>query len=277
VVWINGTNQFDAAVGFGGYKESGFGREGGREGMANYLKPNWEKALKPAPALPAVTLSSSANPLDSHGLDQTAKMYIGGKQARPDSGYNRPVVGPDGKLVGEVGEGNRKDIRNAVEKARGALGWASTAAHSRAQVLYFLAENLDYRRDEFAARIKAQTGVDGTEEVEQSIERIFAFAGWADKYDGAVHNPPMRAIAAAMVEPLGVIGIVAPDSKPLLSVSTLLASTLAMGNCVVLVPSQTAPLSATDLYQVLETSDVPAGVVNIVTGDALTLGKTLAE
>lgn len=277
VVWINGTNQFDAAVGFGGYKESGFGREGGREGMANYLKPKWEKALKPAPALPVLTPAASPNPLDSHGLDQTAKMYIGGKQARPDSGYNRPVYGPDGKLVGEVGEGNRKDIRNAVEKARGALSWGTTAAHTRAQVLYFLAENLDYRRDEFAARLKAQTGLDGAEEVEQSIERIFAFAGWADKYDGAVHNPPMRAIAAAMVEPLGVIGIVAPDSKPLLSVSTLLASTLAMGNCVVLVPSQTAPLSVTDLYQVLETSDVPAGVVNIVTGDSLSLAKTLAE
>lgn len=277
VVWINGTNQFDAAVGFGGYKESGFGREGGREGMANYLKPKWKKALKPAPALPVVTPAASPNPLDSHGLDQTAKMYIGGKQARPDSGYNRPVFGPDGKLVGEVGEGNRKDIRNAVEKARSALSWGTTAAHSRAQVLYFLAENLDYRRDEFAARLKAQTGLDGTEEVEQSIERIFAFAGWADKYDGAVHNPPMRAIAAAMVEPLGVIGIVAPDSKPLLGVSTLLASALAMGNCVVLVPSQTAPLSVTDLYQVLETSDVPAGVVNIVTGDSLSLAKTLAE
>lgn len=277
VVWINGTNQFDAAVGFGGYKESGFGREGGREGMANYLKPKWEKALKPAPALPVVTPAASPNPLDSHGLDQTAKMYIGGKQARPDSGYNRPVYGPDGKLVGEVGEGNRKDIRNAVEKARGALSWGTTAAHTRAQVLYFLAENLDYRRDEFAARLKAQTGLDGAEEVEQSIERIFAFAGWADKYDGAVHNPPMRAIAAAMVEPLGVIGIVAPDSKPLLSVSTLLASSLAMGNCVVLVPSQTAPLSVTDLYQVLETSDVPAGVVNIVTGVSLSLAKTLAE
>src|SRR5690606_31823711 len=119
----------------------------------------WEKALKPAPALPVVTPAASPNPLDSHGLDQTAKMYIGGKQARPDSGYNRPVFGPDGKLVGEVGEGNRKDIRNAVEKARSALSWGTTAAHSRAQVLYFLAENLDYRRDEFAARLKAQTGL----------------------------------------------------------------------------------------------------------------------
>ncbi|WP_375450149.1 aldehyde dehydrogenase family protein [uncultured Devosia sp.] len=276
VVWINGTNNFDAAVGFGGYKESGFGREGGREGMAAYLKPRWEKDLKPAPsAKPAA--SKSVNPLDTGHLDQTAKMYIGGKQARPDSGYDRPVFDPSGKLIGEVGEGNRKDIRNAVEAARAALGWATTAAHTRAQILYFLAENLDYRRDEFAARITAQTGEDGAEEVALSVERLFAFAGWADKYDGAVHNPPQRTVAVAMVEPLGVIGVVAPPSRPLLGAIALIAPALAMGNPVVLVPSARAPLSVTDLYQVIETSDVPNGVINIVTGDSVTLARSLAE
>ena len=171
-------------------------------------------------------------------------MYIGGKQARPDSGYSRPVHGPDGKLVGEVGDGNRKDIRNAVEAARAALGWGTTAAHTRAQILYFLAENLDYRRDEFAARIKAQTGKDGAEEVAQSVERLFAFAGWADKYDGAVHNPPIRAVAVAMVEPIGVLGIVAPPSRPLLGSIALLAPAIAMGNPVVLVPSEQSRRSA---------------------------------
>ena len=276
VVWINGTNNFDAAVGFGGYKESGFGREGGREGMSAYLKPAWEKTLKPAPAQ-APAKAAAANPLDTGSLDQTAKMYVGGKQARPDSGYNRPVLGPKGELVGEVGEGNRKDIRNAVEAARKALSWGTTAAHTRAQILYFLAENLDYRRDEFAARIKAQTGENGADEVAQSVERLFAFAGWADKYDGAVHNPPQRMIATALVEPLGVLGIVAPPSRPLLGSIALLAPALAMGNPVVLVPSERSPLSITDLYQVLETSDVPNGVVNIVTGDSVTLAKTLAE
>ncbi|MBE0581702.1 aldehyde dehydrogenase family protein [Devosia sp.] len=276
VVWINGTNNFDAAVGFGGYKESGFGREGGREGMSSYLKPAWEKDLKPAPVAKAVA-AKPANPLDASHLDQTAKMYIGGKQARPDSGYSRPVLGPKGDLIGEVGDGNRKDIRNAVEAARAALGWSTTAAHSRAQILYFLAENLDYRRDEFAARIKAQTGEDGAKEVALSVERLFAFAGWADKYDGAVHNPPLRAVAAAMVEPLGVMGIVAPAALPLLGSVALIAPALAMGNTVVLVPSSQSPLSMTDLYQVMETSDVPAGVVNIVTGDSVALAKTLAE
>jgi aldehyde dehydrogenase (NAD+) len=276
VIWINGTNNFDAAVGFGGYKESGFGREGGREGMAVYMKPVWEKSLKAA-LVAAAPAKAAANPLDTGHLDQTAKMYIGGKQARPDSGYDRPVLGPKGELVGEVGEGNRKDIRNAVEAARAALGWGTTAAHARAQILYFLAENLDYRRDEFAARIKAQTGEDGTEEVAQSVERLFAFAGWADKYDGAVHNPPQRMIATALVEPLGVLGIVAPQSRPLLGSIALLAPALAMGNTVVLVPSDRSPLSMTDFYQVLETSDMPSGVVNIVTGDSVTLAKTLAE
>jgi aldehyde dehydrogenase (NAD+) len=275
-------------VGFGGYKESGFGREGGREGMAVYLKEAWEKELKPRPAPKGTKVSSSPHgelvePRGRGGdgadgfIDRTAKMYIGGKQARPDSGYSRAIHGSGGDFVGEVGEGNRKDIRNAVEAARAALGWGTAHAHLRAQILFYLGENLDYRRDEFAARIKAQTGEDGREEVAASVERLFAFAGWADKYDGAVHNPPIRAIAAAMVEPIGVMGIVAPPARPLLGAIALLAPAIAMGNPVVLVPSEHSPLSMTDFYQVLETSDVPSGVVNIVTGSAKTLAMVLAE
>jgi aldehyde dehydrogenase (NAD+) len=277
VVWINSTNNFDAAVGFGGYKESGYGREGGKEGMAVYLKPKWEKELKPfaAPKAP-----EHGGEIDEGGIDQTAKMYIGGKQARPDSGYSRPVYGPGGEIVGEVGEGNRKDIRNAVEAARAALGWGTTTAHSRSQILYFLAENLEYRSDEFAKRLRAQTGeslASAQKEVAASVERLFAFAGWADKYDGAVHNPPARMIAVAMVEPIGVMGIVAPPSRPLLGSIALIAPALAMGNPVVLVPSERSPLSVTDLYQVIETSDVPSGVINIVTGPSASLAKTMAE
>jgi aldehyde dehydrogenase (NAD+) len=207
-------------------------------------------------------------------------MYIGGKQARPDSGYSRAVLGPAGEMVGEVGEGNRKDIRNAVEAARAALGWGTTAAHTRAQILYFLGENLEYRADEFAKRLRAQTGeslASAQKEVAASVERLFAFAGWADKYDGAVHNPPSRTVALAMVEPIGVIGILAPPSRPLLGSIALLAPAISMGNPVVLVPSERSPLSVTDLYQVIETSDVPSGVINIVTGGSASLAKTLAE
>jgi aldehyde dehydrogenase (NAD+) len=277
VVWINSTNQFDAAVGFGGYRESGFGREGGKEGMGAYLKPEWEKKLKAAPALklPAPSGESAGT-----GIDRTAKLYIGGKQARPDSGYARAVFGADGKVLGEVGEGNRKDVRNAVEAARGALGWSKATAHLRSQILYYLGENLEARKAEFADRIRSMTGVSANaakREVDLSVERLFAFGGWADKFDGAVHNPPARMMAVAMVEPLGVLAIAAPDENPLLGAIALLAPAIAMGNVTVLVPSAPHPLAMTDFYQVLETSDVPSGVVNIVTGAKRDLGKTLAE
>lgn len=277
VVWVNCANQFDAAAGFGGYKESGFGREGGREGMSVYLKPTWEKKLKPTtPVKPVEKITGFENP----GIDQTAKNYIGGKQARGDSGYARTILTPDGKDIGEVSNGNRKDIRNAVEAARKALGWGTKTAHLRAQILYFLGENLDYRKDEFANRLRLMTGVSASvakKEVDLSVERLFAFAGWADKYDGAVHNPPMRAIATAMVEPIGVIGISAPDENPLLAATSMLAPAVAMGNTIVLVPSKQHPLCVTDLYQVIETSDMPGGVINIVTGDNSALAQVMAE
>lgn len=277
VVWINSTNNFDAAVGFGGYKESGFGREGGKEGMRAYLRPEWELKLKSLGKAPA---QAKPKLFATDGIDRTAKLYVGGKQARPDGGYARSVVNADGKLVGEVGEGNRKDIRNAVEAARGALGWGSKTAHLRAQILYYMGENLDYRRNEFADRLREMTGASAgaaKKEVELSIERLFAFAGWADKYDGAVHNPPVRQMAVAMVEPIGVIGIAAPNDNPLLGAISLLAPSMAMGNTSVLIPSETAPLAMTDFYQILGTSDVPGGVVNIVTGAKDELTKTLAE
>ncbi|SDG60679.1 aldehyde dehydrogenase family protein [Pelagibacterium luteolum] len=277
VVWVNSTNQFDAAVGFGGYRESGFGREGGKEGMGAYLKPIWEKKLK---AASPIKLPAPSGKTDHTGIDRTAKLYIGGKQARPDSGYAMPVTGSDGKHLGEVGEGNRKDIRNAVEAARGALGWSSTTAHNRAQILYYLGENLDARKAEFTDRIRAMTGVSASaakREVDQSVERLFAFGGWADKYDGAVHNPPARMMAVAMVEPIGVLALAAPTESPLLGAIAMLAPAIAMGNTTVLVPSTPYPLAMTDFYQVLETSDVPSGVVNIVTGDAPALAKVLAE
>jgi len=114
-------------------------------------------------------------------------------------------------------------------------------------------------------------------EVEASIRRLFNAAAWADKFDGAVHNPPLRGVVLAMHEPLGVIGIACPDDVPLLGFVSLWAPAVAMGNRVVMVPSQRHPLAATDLYQVLDTSDLPAGVVNIVTGERDPLALVLAE
>ncbi len=179
-------------------------------------------------------------------------------------------------LLGHAGIGNRKDIRNAVEAAHAAKGWAKTSAHTRAQVLYYVAENLSARAAEFASRIADLTGKSGTAEVDASIARLFTYAAWSDKYDGAVKSVPIRGVALAMNEPCGVIGAFCPDEAPLLGLISVMAPAIAMGNTCVLIPSQIAPLAATDFYQVLDTSDVPAGTVNIVTGNHAELAKPLA-
>jgi aldehyde dehydrogenase (NAD+) len=279
VVWINGTNMFDAACGFGGYRESGFGREGGREGMHEYLvaKLPLGAPIKPATADAKVTERADG---ESLGIDRTAKLFIGGKQVRPDGNYSLAAADRKGKLAGEVGLGNRKDIRDAVSAARACRAWGEATGYNRSQVLYFLAENFSGRADEFAARLVQLTGASvkaAREEVELSIERLFSFAGMADKFEGRVHAPPARAVALALHEPVGVIGIVAADEAPLLGLISLIAPALAMGNTVVAVPSQKYPLLATDLYQVIEYSDVPAGAINIVTGKTAELAGVLAR
>jgi aldehyde dehydrogenase (NAD+) len=280
VVWVNSTNLFDASSGFGGYRESGFGREGGREGMFEYLARPKSRAGIAGRASPAPGRTVNLEPRISGNIDRTAKLFIGGKQARPDSGYARMIVSPKGKSLGEVGEGNRKDIRNAVEAAHAAKAWSRSTGHLRAQVLYYTGENLDARRDEFAARISAMTGTskrDATREVEASVRRLFTYAAWADKWDGAVHSVPIRGVALAMNEPIGVVGVACPDEAPLLGLISLVAPLIATGNTVIVIPSEPHPLAATDLYQVFETSDLPGGVVNIVTGARDALAKVLAE
>ena len=280
-VWINCTNQFDAASGFGGYRESGYGREGGKEGLWEYVKESKvveEPFGENGKGVPHQQLEVDPSADQSPPIDRTAKMYIGGKQVRPDGGYSRDVFGPVGDRIGEVGEGNRKDIRNAVESARKSQDtWGKTTGHARAQILYYLAENLSERATEFAARIAQQTGKDGHIEVERSIRALFDWAAWADKYDSAVHNTNMRSVTLAMNEPIGVIGIANGDDAPLLGFLRSALPAMAMGNTLVAIPSETHPLSATDLYQVLETSDLPGGVVNIVTGDRDILAAVLAE
>jgi aldehyde dehydrogenase (NAD+) len=280
VVWVNCTNLFDASCGFGGYRESGYGREGGREGLLEYLQPSW---FKNAPALPAASPRASSPTADAPAagtpaIDRTVKLYIGGKQVRPDSGYCMEVRSSDGRLLGEASLGNRKDIRNAVEAARKAEAWAKATAHNRAQVLYYCAENLSQRRDEIIRGLTAIVGAkQATAELSLGIERIFSYAAWADKFDGAIHNPPFRNIAVAMNESLGTVGILCPTEAPLLGFLSLVLPALAMGNTVVAVPSETYPLITADLYQLFDTSDLPGGSVNIVTGYASPLLKVLAE
>src|SRR5882724_4880487 len=276
VVWVNSTNLFDAACGFGGYRESGYGREGGREGLLEYLEPTW---CRKAPALKKNgALKKDHAEVANPGIDRTVKLYIGGKQVRPDSGYSIEIRGKKGELLGESPLGNRKDVRNAVEAARKAESWSKATAHNRAQVLYYIAENLSQRSEEITARLAAAVGKkQAAEEVQRSVERLFSYAGWADKFDGAVHNPPMRNVSIAMNEAVGTVGVICPAAMPLLGFFTLVLPLISSGNTVVAVPSESYPLITGDLYQVFETSDLPGGVVNIVAGRATELLKVLAE
>ncbi|MEM6293781.1 MAG: aldehyde dehydrogenase family protein [Myxococcota bacterium] len=283
IVWINSTNMFDAACGFGGFRESGFGREGGIEGMHAYVQPDFVEGLPKYPETEGAAapypgaLPEGASP--AGGLDRTPKLYIGGKQSRPDGGYARSIVSPGGVLVGEAAEGNRKDIRNAVEAARKQTSWGSATAHNKAQILYYIAENLEARASEFAARLEAMTGTsadDAAAEVAATVRRLFSYGAWADKFEGRVHAPPLRNVTLAMNEPIGIVGIACPDERPLLGFVSLVAPAIVAGNRVVAIPSQRAPLAATDLYQVLDTSDLPGGVLNIVTGDRDGLLSVLA-
>ena len=285
-VWINCTNVFDAASGFGGYRESGFGREGGREGLWEYVR------RRPGPAGPVPGEESQTAERDERGdarenadaparlpaVDRTAKLYIGGRQARPDGGYSLEVQDHQGRAAGEVARGNRKDARNAVEAAL-ATDWARTTAHLRAQILYYAGENLDARRGAFEDRLRALTGCDeraAAREVEASVRRLFTYAAWADKWDGAVHRTPFRNVTLAMPEPLGVMAVICPPEPALLGFISTVIPSVALGNSVVAVASERWPLLATDFYQVLETSDVPPGVINILTGLEEELRPTLA-
>jgi aldehyde dehydrogenase (NAD+) len=304
-VWINCTNVFDAASGFGGYRESGFGREGGREGLREYVEWAWAdgrtagqadgrtdgQAVRRSRKASSRKVGQTAKRSDRPStrppdrptalppIDRTPKLYIGGRQTRPDSGYSLPVLDRSGERIGEVGQGNRKDIRNAVEAARkAASGWARATAHNRAQVLYYLAENLAARDEEFSHRLMGfQDAASAEREVALTIERIYTYAAWADKYDGSVHHTPYRNVTLAMPEPIGVLGVVAPEDWPLLGFVSTVLPAFAMGNTVVAVPSSRVPLAATDLYQVLDTSDVPAGAINIVTGLPDELARVLAS
>ena len=291
-VWINCTNAFDAASGFGGYRESGFGREGGREGLWEYVRRRSRRAeglgaegagsaeaAEAAGAAPEPEADPGGAREGAPPVDRTAKLYVGGRQARPDGGYSLTVRDHRGRAAGEVARGNRKDVRNAVEAAL-AGGWTGTTAHLRGQILYYVAENLAARRAAFVDRLGTLTGC-GAEaaecEVEASVRRLFTWAAWADKWDGAVHRTPFRNVTLAMPEPLGVMAVVCPPEPALLGFVSAVIPPLALGNAVVAVASERWPLLATDFYQVLDTSDVPPGAANILTGLEDELRPALAD
>lgn len=276
-VWINCSNVFDAASGFGGYRESGFGREGGKEGLYEYVKPKLESDFLNAAVQPKLIKPGKAA---QSIIDRTAKLYIGGKQVRPDGGNSLKVTDRFNNVIGEVPAGNRKDIRNAVEAAHACTSWAGMTSHGKAQVMYYIAENLSIRAAEFVQRMMTTSNFSkefAEQEVNASIERLYTYAAMADKYDGQVHHTTSRFVTLAMPEKVGVMAVICPDENPLLGFISTVIPAITLGNTVIAIPSESNPLIATDFYQILETSDLPGGAINIVTGTPKDLITELAK
>ena len=267
-VWINCHNIFDAAAPLGGMRESGVGRAG----LRAELRPPAPPAHPEAPA-PDFGTAPCPDPARPQPIDRTAKLYIGGAQKRPDGGQSWRVT-HQGREIGLAPLGGRKDIRNAVEAAQKAAGWSRLTGHARAQVLYFLAENLSLRAAEFEARL-AETGHDPAE-VGQTIRLAFRAAALADKITGAVIQTKPQMLTLTRPEPWGVLGIACANAQPLLGLAALVLPAIAAGNRVVAIPAMAQPLVAADFAQVLDTSDVPGGVVNLISGPRDDLAMVLA-
>jgi acyl-CoA reductase-like NAD-dependent aldehyde dehydrogenase len=201
---------------------------------------------------------------------KTYKLYLGGKFPRSESGRSYEVTDADGAFVANAARASRKDVRDAVVAARKAFaGWSGATAYNRGQILYRVAEVMEGRRDQFVAEVSAADGADGGDTVDAAIDRWVWYAGWTDKIASVAGsaNPVAGPYFTFRVpEPTGVVAVVAPQESSLLGLVSVLAPALAAGNTTVVVASQQRPVPAITLSEVLATSDVPGGVVNLLTG-----------
>jgi acyl-CoA reductase-like NAD-dependent aldehyde dehydrogenase len=207
---------------------------------------------------------------DRLDVRKTYKLYVGGEFPRSESGRSFPVESPGGELLAHAVLGSRKDLRDAVQVARGAQkGWAAKTAYNRAQILYRVAEIMEGRRSQFVDELAAGGGDDPDGEVDAAVDRWVWYAGWADKLSSVLGgaNPVAGPYFNFTVpEPTGVVGLIAPDEAPLLALVSRLAPIIVSGNTVVALASEALPLPAITLGEALATSDVPGGVINLLTG-----------
>jgi acyl-CoA reductase-like NAD-dependent aldehyde dehydrogenase len=217
-------------------------------------------------------------------IPKTYKLYIGGAFPRSESGRTYEVASPKGDFLANAALASRKDARDAVAAARGAVkGWSGATAYNRGQVLYRVAEILEGRRAQFVDEIVQQTGLSSsaaTAEVDEAIDRWVWYAGWCDKFGQVAGNGNPVAgpyFNISVPEPTGVVGVVAPQDTALVGLVSAIAPALVTGNSVVVVASQRYPLSAVSLAEVLATSDVPGGVVNVLTGSPAEIAPWLAS
>jgi acyl-CoA reductase-like NAD-dependent aldehyde dehydrogenase len=221
---------------------------------------------------------------DRLDVRKTYKLYIGGKFPRSESGRSYTVSAASGEFLANAAAGSRKDVRDAVVAARGAFaGWAGATAYNRGQVLYRVAELMEGRRDQFAAEVRAAEGLsaeDALAVVDEAVDRWVYYAGWADKVAqvlGGANPVAGPYLNLSTPEPTGVVGVLAPADSSLLGLVSVIAPALATGNTVVVLASETRPLPAVTLTEVLATSDVPGGVVNVITGRVTETAPRLAS
>ncbi|CAL4122997.1 unnamed protein product, partial [Meganyctiphanes norvegica] len=299
-VWINCHNIFDAAAGFGGYKQSGYGRDGGKEGLYEYVKPQWQGRLSfKSPEIDVTKFGAaymadrpSISPANTEivsadgtlpKVDRTYKLYYGGAQKRPDGNYCRVINNAHGKSFALVGESN-SEISHPADKhipVRG--GISRRVAGNKFSIILFATQNAEFRSTGFSqllanlAEIHGQLHTSAADDVDATIARLFHWASYCDKYGGTVQETTLYGTVLKIHEPIGCVGVACPDEDPLLAFVALVAPLIARGNAVVAVPSQKYPTPALALYQVLETSDLPGGVLNILTGNRDHITKYLAE
>jgi acyl-CoA reductase-like NAD-dependent aldehyde dehydrogenase len=230
------------------------------------------------PTLPSRTTG------DRLRVRKTYKLYIGGAFPRSESGRSYPVASPVGELLAHAAQASRKDVRDAVVAARKAFpGWSGATAYNRGQVLYRIAEMLDGRREQFAAEVRAAEGgsaAAAVATVEHAIDRWVWYAGWADKYaqvTGSANPVAGPYFNFSLPEPTGVVGALAPQESSLLGLVSVVAPIITTGNTTVIVASRERPLPAVSLAEVLATSDLPGGVVNLLTGFPAELAPWLAS
>ncbi len=221
---------------------------------------------------------------DRVAVRKTYKLYIGGAFPRSESGRSYPVSSSKGELLAHAAQASRKDLRDAVVAARKAFpGWAAATAYNRGQILYRIAEMLEGRREQFAAEVSSVEGGSAKSAltlVDEAIDRWVYYAGWADKYAqvaGGTNPVAGPYFNFSLPEPTGVVGIVAPQESSLLGLVSVIAPALTTGNAVVVVASEERPLPAVSLAEVLATSDLPGGVLNLLTGRVAELSPWLAS
>ena len=215
---------------------------------------------------------------------KTHKLFIGGAFPRSESGRTYEVTDAKGEFIANVAQASRKDARDAVLAARAAFAkWSSATAYNRGQVLYRIAEVMEGRRDQFSSEVQQAEGLStrkAAQQVDAAIDRWVWYAGWADKYAQAIGNTNPVAgpfFNFSIPEPTGVVAAVAPQDYSILGLTSVLAPIITSGNAVIVMPSPSAPIPAITLAECLATSDVPGGVVNILTGAPAEVMPWLAE